>query len=70
LGQLIDKLREERVRRVIEPILAGGLLDYMPQDDRDYVLDLGLVRRTESGSLAIANPIYGEVITTRSPLIW
>lgn len=62
LGQLTDKLREERVRRVIEPILAGGVLDDVSPDDRDYVIDLGLVRRTNGGALAIANPIYGEVI--------
>ena len=62
LGQLTDKLREERVRRVIEPILAGGVLDDMPTDDREYVIDLGSVRRTNGGTLTIANPIYGEVI--------
>lgn len=62
LGQLTDKLREERVRSVIEPILAGGVLDAVPPDDRDYVIDLGLVRRLADGRLAIANPIYGEVI--------
>ncbi|MCB0129155.1 MAG: ATP-binding protein, partial [Caldilineaceae bacterium] len=62
LDQLTDKLREERVRHVIEPILAGQVLDAIPLDDRDYVTDLGLVRRLQGGSLAIANPIYGEVI--------
>ncbi len=62
LGQLTDKLREERVRRVIEPILAGGVLDDVPTDDRDYVIDLGLVRRANGGTLTIADPIYGEVI--------
>ncbi|MEZ4662360.1 MAG: hypothetical protein R2911_32825 [Caldilineaceae bacterium] len=62
LGQLVDKLREARVRSVIEPILAGGTLDFVPLDDREYVIDLGLVRRTNGSSLAIANPIYGEVI--------
>lgn len=62
LGQLTDKLREERVRSVIEPMLAGDVLDAVPPDDRDYVVDLGLVRRMEGGRLAIANPIYGEVI--------
>jgi hypothetical protein len=62
LGQLTDKLREERVRQVIEPILAGSVLDDVPPDDRDYVIDLGLVRRANDSSLAIANPIYGEVI--------
>ncbi len=62
LDQLTDKLSEERVRHVIEPILAGQVLDAIPLDDRDYVTDLGLVRRLQGGSLAIANPIYGEVI--------
>jgi hypothetical protein len=62
LRQLTDKLREERVRRVIEPILAGGTLGDVPEDDREYVIDLGLVRRVNGGSLQIANPIYREVI--------
>ncbi len=62
LDQLTDKLREERVRHVIEPILAGQVFDAIPLDDRDYVTELGLVRRLQGGSLAIANPIYGEVI--------
>lgn len=62
LDQLTDKLREKRVRSVIEPILAGGTLDDVPLDDREYVIDLGLARRNNSSSLAIANSIYGEVI--------
>ena len=62
LDQLTDKLRDERVRRVIEPILAGSTLTDMPLDDRDYVVDLGLVRRINGSTLAIANPIYGEII--------
>lgn len=62
LHQLADKLREERVRRVIEPILAGSVLDNVPPDDLDYVLDLGLVKRINGGTVTIANPIYGEVI--------
>ncbi len=62
LDQLTDKLREERVHRVIEPILAGGTFADVPLDDRQYIVDLGLARRTNSSSLAIANPIYGEVI--------
>lgn len=61
LDQLTDKLREERVRSVIEPILAGGTLDDIPLDDVDYVVDLGLARPL-NGSMAIANPIYGEII--------
>ena len=62
LDQLTDKLSEPRVRNVIAPILAGELLDAVPLDDREYVIDLGLARRTNGSSLAIANPIYGEVI--------
>lgn len=62
IDQLADKLREERVRRIIAPILAGDTLSDMPQDDLDYAADLGLVRYDNGNSVTIANPIYGEVI--------
>ena len=61
LDQLAHKLEEERVRRVIEPLLAGT--EYpgpVPEDDLEYVRDLGLIGR--DGPVAIANPIYREVI--------
>jgi hypothetical protein len=61
LDQLADKLREERVRGVIEPILAGeGRPEQIPEDDIWYVRDLGLI--TTEGNLRIANPIYQEII--------
>ena len=61
LDQLTDKLQEERVRRVVEPLLGGaGAVDSIPADDLAYVRDLGLV--TLTGPVAIANPIYREVI--------
>ena len=61
LDQLADKLREERVQRVIEPLLASDdEPENIPVDDFDYVRDLGLIRA--DGFLAIANPIYREVI--------
>lgn len=61
IDQLADRLGEERVRRVIEPILAGGEQpERIPVDDIYYVRDLGLIR-TE-GQLRIANRIYQEVI--------
>ena len=45
LDQLADKLREDRVRRVILPMLAGsGDWDYSFRD-LEYVRDLGLVAR-------------------------
>ena len=61
LDQLADKLREERVRRVVEPLLSGTEAgDAIAPDDLEYVRDLGLF--TRSGPVAIANPIYREVI--------
>ena len=61
LDQLTDKLQEERVRRVVEPLLSGALdPGTIPPDDLQYVRDLGLVRTDDP--ITIANPIYQEVI--------
>ncbi|MBP1468604.1 ATP-binding protein, partial [Candidatus Chloroploca sp. M-50] len=62
LDSLAERLREPRVRRVIEPILVGGSISDVPADDRQFVVDLGLVRRDAAGGLVIANPIYHEVL--------
>jgi hypothetical protein len=62
LDQLADKLREPRVRRVIEPMLAGTRLGDVPQDDIQYLIDLGLCRMAPGAGLTIANPIYREVL--------
>ena len=59
LDQLTDKLREPRVRRVIEPLLGGGDAEYSDRDF-EYVRDLGLV--APGRTLRVANPIYGEVL--------
>jgi len=62
LDQLADKLKEPRVRKVIEPILTGqGVRDLENDDDIQYVLDLGLLARI-NGKLEIANAIYREII--------
>ncbi|QNP30607.1 AAA-like domain-containing protein [Cylindrospermopsis curvispora] len=61
LDSLAERLREERVKTIIEPILAGEDLPDVPQDDIRYVLDLGLCRDRGQG-LEIANPIYREVL--------
>ncbi len=59
MDQQADKLREPRVRRVIEPLLSGG--DGMHSGrDFEYVRDLGLV--APDPPLRITNPIYGEVL--------
>ena len=59
LDQLADKLREERVRRVVEPLLSGaGGRASAP--DLEYVRDLGLV--APDPPVRIANPVYAEVV--------
>ena len=61
LDQLADKLREDRVRRVIEPLLAGEEESQrIPETDISYVRDLGLI--TADKQLRIANRIYQEII--------
>ncbi len=63
LHQLADKLQEERVRRVVEPVLSGGATsgaDMASSNDVEYVRDLGLLARRRPRR--IANPIYREVI--------
>ena len=60
LDQLADKLQEERVRRVVEPLLAGGGKTRFAPRDLEYARDLGLVAKDLP--VRIANPIYGEVV--------
>jgi hypothetical protein len=62
LDQLAHKLQEPRVRRVIEPMLAGTEPGQATEDDRQYLVDLGLLRRDGAGGLIVANPIYREVL--------
>ena len=62
LDSLAERLREDRVRALIEPMLAGQSLEILPNEDLQYVLDLGLCRLANGGGLAIANPIYREVL--------
>jgi hypothetical protein len=62
LDSLVDRLRDERVHKVIEPILTGRPpADDVYDDDIQYVKDLGLVVVGPEG-LGIANPIYREII--------
>lgn len=63
LDQLTDKLREARVRRIIEPVISGFYAsDPFEPDDVEYVRDLGLISVALNGEVRIANPIYQEVI--------
>jgi hypothetical protein len=62
LDSLMERLREPRVRSILEPMLAGSTPGDVPEDDRRFALDLGLLRRSELGGLVVANPIYREII--------
>ncbi|MFH0924222.1 MAG: AAA-like domain-containing protein [bacterium] len=63
LDQLVDKLSEERVRRVIEPILTGtGQVEDFHPDDVQYTADLGLIKVARNGAITLANRIYQEII--------
>ncbi|MFO0610886.1 MAG: AAA-like domain-containing protein [Polyangiales bacterium] len=62
IDSLLARLREERVRRVLDPMIAGatvpaGSID----DDVAYVAGLSLIR-VGPGGWEVANPIYREVI--------
>jgi type II secretory pathway predicted ATPase ExeA len=60
IDSLLERLKEERVRNVIESIILGEYIDTYT-DDFYYVRDLGLIRVTEE-KIEPANPVYGEVI--------
>jgi hypothetical protein len=61
LDSLVARLSEDRVRRIMEPLLAGGSLSSATyDDDAAYVHDLGLIALEPE--VHIANPIYREVI--------
>jgi hypothetical protein len=62
LDSLVSLLRDNRVRVILEPILAGQQLGDIPKDDRQFLVDLGLVVRHLDGGLTPANPIYREVL--------
>ena len=61
LDQLAAILEEDRVRRVVEPLLSGEESnEQLDVESLRYVRDLGLVAQTNP--VRVANPIYREVI--------
>ena len=60
LDQLADKLQEERIRRVVEPLLGGSGDELFSDRDLEYARDLGLIAGDDPPR--IANPIYAEVV--------
>ncbi len=63
LDSLMERMKEPRVRRIVEPVMLG---DDRPvsrnSDDYQYALDLGLVKEDSRRRLVPANPMYSETI--------
>jgi hypothetical protein len=62
LDSLAERLRERRVQSILEPMMAGRGLEETNSDDRDFLVDLGLLRRENGSGLVVANPIYREIL--------
>jgi len=61
LDSLVARLNEDRIRRILEPIIAGLLTEQATfNDDFSYAVDLGLINPSKPP--VIANPIYREII--------
>ena len=63
VDSLMERLKEPRVRRVVEPVILGKDAFFSEfDDDYRYVLDLGLLRENEYHALVPGNPMYGEIM--------
>lgn len=62
IDSLLERLKENRVRRILEPIIVGEESSINRiGDDYEYVTDLGLIKEV-NGEIQPSNPIYAEVI--------
>ncbi len=62
IDSLMERLTEERVRKIVEPVILGNAERYdLLDDDYRFVLDLGLLREDDR-QLKPANRIYGEIM--------
>jgi hypothetical protein len=65
LDALGERLKDPRMRRVVEPIITGEFTPDLGRSNPDVMLamDLGLVRWTSETGLVISNPVYEEILT-------
>ena len=65
LDALGERLRDPRIRRIIEPVITGDIDTDLGRTNPDVMLamDLGLVQWTSETGLIISNPIYTEILT-------
>jgi hypothetical protein len=62
LDVLIDRLREPRIRNIIDAIIKSeSQTPIFDDDDIKYAVDLGLIK-VDSKDMKIANPIYQEIL--------
>ena len=62
VDSLMERLKEPRVRRVVEPVILGKERGAPRNgDDYRYAIDLGLLRE-DNGALLPGNPMYGEIL--------
>jgi hypothetical protein len=65
LDSLAVRLREANIKKIVEPIITGGINTDLGRENPDvqYALDMGLVKWDTQNGLSIANPVYSEIIT-------
>ncbi len=62
IDSLLERLKEARVQKIVEPLILGENRAYsVLDDDYRYVLDLGLLTE-KNNKLIPGNPVYAEVI--------
>jgi hypothetical protein len=61
IDSLLERLKEERVRSIIEPLIYGGFIQTVLSDDYQYVVDLGLIKEYNY-RIVPSNPIYAEIM--------
>jgi hypothetical protein len=60
---LMERLKEERVRKIIQPLILGENMSVdRISDDYLYTRDLGLIREIGNGAVEPANKIYADLI--------
>ncbi len=66
LDEIVDRMRDPKLRAALEQIMAESTRE-PPAEDVRVALDLGVVRRTTDGSLVIANPIFVGLVARILP---
>jgi len=63
LDSLMDKLKEDRVKRIVVAIINGDNVFFDSySDDLLYTMDLGIVIKTEDKKITFSNNIYKEIV--------